>query len=503
MSLLRTCATFGLGLTVLFLAWKGLVSLGPLPALAPMQALAQAPPRTLAEATTTAQALTRWGVIGDGLADDTAALQKAIDQSVGELHLPRGRYRITRSLVIDLDRVGYTSITGTGTAVILMEGPGPALRFQGTHTKSADPGNFSADVWDRQRMPLVDGIAIQGKHPEAEGILATGTMQLTITRVHLRGLRHGIHLIENNRNVAIADSHIYENRGIGIFYDDVNLHQSNITNCHISYNAGGGIVSLRGNVRNVHVTGCDIESNMSPDTPATANVLIDCRESRAGTAEVAITGCTIQHNNPSPDSANIRIFGRSLPTPSGADVQEGHVCITGNVLSDVQVNLHLNDCRGVVVTGNTFWQGYSYNLLVENCHSVVIGPNNFDRNPRYNYGNSKDSNNGLLIRDSVDCTLTGLHLSQVWRQPAGLRIENCRRMNIDGCTVLDCDNAAILLRDVHDSRISDCLLRDDRPGATSQSLHILGGSGNLVQGNLLSRAPLLENTETQLQNNLP
>ena len=352
-------------------------------------------------------------------------------------------------------------------------------------------------------MPLVDGIAIQGKHPEAEGILATGTMQLTITRVHLRGLRHGIHLIENNRNVAIADSHIYENRGIGIFYDDVNLHQSNITNCHISYNAGGGIVSLRGNVRNVHVTGCDIESNMSPDTPATANVLIDCRESRAGTAEVAITGCTIQHNNPSPDSANIRIFGRSLPTPSGADVQEGHVCITGNVLSDVQVNLHLNDCRGVVVTGNTFWQGYSYNLLVENCHSVVIGPNNFDRNPRYNYGNSKDSNNGLLIRDSVDCTLTGLHLSQVWRQPAGLRIENCRRMNIDGCTVLDCDNAAILLRDVHDSRISDCLLRDDRPGATSQSLHILGGSGNLVQGNLLSRAPLLENTETQLQNNLP
>ena len=53
----------------------------------------------------------------------------------------------------------------------------------------------------------------------------------------------------NNRNVSVADSHIYENRGVGIFYDDVNLHQSNITNCHISYNALGGVVSRGGGVQ--------------------------------------------------------------------------------------------------------------------------------------------------------------------------------------------------------------------------------------------------------------
>jgi hypothetical protein len=491
MSTQHLLAWLGLVVLSLTLAWNGLVAQGPATGSKPTA-------RSHA-----ARDLAAWGVVGDGVADDTDALQKVIDQGWGDLQLPKGNYRLTRSLVIDLDRVGYTSITGQGTAVLVMEGAGPALRFQGTHNQSADPGNFSASVWDRQRMPLVDGIAIHGKHPDAEGILASGTMQLTITRVHLRGLLHGIHLIENNRNLAIADSHIYENRGIGIFYDDVNLHQSNITNCHISYNGGGGIVSIRGNVRNVHVTGCDLESNMRPDTPATANVLIDCRESRAGTAEVAITGCTIQHNNPSPDSANIRIFGRSLPNAAGADVQEGHVCITGNVLSDVQVNLHLDHCRGVVVSGNTFWQGYQHNLLIENCNSVVIGSNNFDRNPRYSYGNSNDSKNGLLIRNSIDCTLTGLHLSQVRSQPAGLILENCRRMNVDGCTILDCDNAALLLRNVSDSRISDCLLRDDRPDATAPSLQIIGGSGNLVQGNLFSRTPTLEDTHTQsLQNHV-
>ena len=36
----------------------------------------------------------------------------------------------------------------------------------------------------------------------------------------------------------------------------------------------------------IHITGCDLESNMRPDAPPTANVLIDCRGSQYGTAEV-------------------------------------------------------------------------------------------------------------------------------------------------------------------------------------------------------------------------
>jgi parallel beta-helix repeat protein len=435
-----------------------------------------------------------FGAAGNGLTDDTVALQKIVDSGVGYIHL-KGVYRITKPIVINLDKVGYTSFLGDGVAKIVMDGPGPALKFVGKHFKSADPDQFTENVWQRQRMPIVDCIAIEGKHPEAVGIEAVGTMELTITRVHIRNVLHCIHLTGNNRNLIISNCHLYENRGIGIFYDNVNLHQSNIIGCHISYNSQGGIVSRSGNVRNIQITGCDIESNMSPETPPTANVLVDSADSTYGTGEVAITGCTIQHNSPSPDSANIRIIGRSKPDRNGKPVREGNVTITGNVLSDVKVNVHLKECRGIILTGNTFWMGYNHNLLIENCSNIIVGANNFDRNPRYDYGNSLDARNSLLVSNSADCTFSGLHITNVWKAPAGLMIENCERMNVTDCEILDCDNIGLLLKDVTDSRISNCLISENRPDTESTSLKVIGGSGNMIVNNLMTVAPQIpENT---------
>ena len=231
-----------------------------------------------------------FGAVGDGKADDSAAIQRAVDSKIGVVRLPKGVYRVTKPITIDLDKVGYTSILGDGVARIVMAGPGPALKFVGAHFKSADPKGFSNNVWKRQRMPLVDGIAIEGAHPKSVGVEAVGTMQLTLTRVHVRGALHAVHMTGNNRNAIFSDCHFYNNRGIGLFYDNVNLHQSNVTGCHISYNGGGGIVSRGGNVRNLHITGCDIESNMSPDSPPTANVLIDCSGSANGTTVSGLKG---------------------------------------------------------------------------------------------------------------------------------------------------------------------------------------------------------------------
>ena len=49
-----------------------------------------------------------------------------------------------------------------------MAGAGPAFKFVGTHFKSADPEGFADEVWDKQRMPMVDGLALLGDHAEAE-----------------------------------------------------------------------------------------------------------------------------------------------------------------------------------------------------------------------------------------------------------------------------------------------------------------------------------------------
>lgn len=434
-----------------------------------------------------------FGATGDGKTDDTAAIEHALKDGEGTLDFPRGDYRITRTIVIDLDKTGFTAFEGHGTARIVMAGKGPALRFVGTHvTGSAAPNSFEPRVWRNQRMPLVDGLEFVGAHPEADAIQVEGAMQFTITRSLITRCRHGIHLVNRNRNIIVSDCHIYHNTGIGIFYDNLSLHQSNIVGTHISYCDGGGIVFRGGDVRNVHVGTCDIESNHSPDGPPTANILIDCSSSPSGTAEVAITGCTIQHNSTSPQSANIRILGRGAEGTHGRQ-QWGHVAITGNVLSDVATNVHLAGCRDVTLTGNTFWMGFEHDLVVEDCTAIVMAANAFDRNPGYAYGKSATAINAVIFRDSRDCTISGLHVQGVHTAEAAMVVERCERFNIADCTLLDNDHIGLLLRDVKRSRISGCLIRDDREGAKSLALKAIGGGENDIVGNSFGRPTEIEN----------
>jgi len=368
-----------------------------------------------------------------------------------------------------------------------MSGAGAAFRFVGTHAGSADLKTLKAEVWERQRSPRVNGIEILGAHPEADGIEETGTMEVTISGCVMHKVRHGIHLVERNRNVLVSDCHIYENSGCGVFLDHVNLHQTNIVGCHISYNAGGGVVTRGGEVRNLHIGTCDIESNMVADGAAMANVLIDCSE--GSTAEVAITGCTIQHNSKSPGSANIRYIGAGVTSAKDAKpTQEGHLTITGNVFSDVMVNVHLQGVRGATITGNSFWEGFEHDLLMERCDSVAVGPNDFDRNPRYVVnGNWGKERNGIVVRECEDTKLEGLLVKGVWQKPAAVLLEKCTRATVQNCSILDSDGVGLLLRDCERCVVSGCVIRDDRAEKKSGvSLGVERGKDNWIAGNWLA-----------------
>ena len=184
----------------------------------------------------------RFGAVGDGKTDDTEAIQHAVADGDGILNFPRGEYLITRPIEIVLDAVGRTAIDGLGgTARIVMAGPGPAFHFVGTHANTADPSSFEPRVWQRQRMPTVCNIEIEGRHEQATGLLLEGVMQATITGVLLRRLYDGIRLTGRNRNLVISHCHIYHNRHIGVDIDRANLHQAIISASHISYNPVAGI----------------------------------------------------------------------------------------------------------------------------------------------------------------------------------------------------------------------------------------------------------------------
>ncbi len=407
------------------------------------------------------------GVAGDGKADDTSAIQKAMDAGTADLFFPKGVYRITKTIAIDLDKTGFASLSGSGTARIVMEGAGPAVHFVGTHGGTAAPGSVKANVWESQRTPMVEGIEFVGAHAEADAIEATGTMQLTLSRVVVRECRHAVHLTTRNRNVLISACHFYHNTGIGVFYDQADLHQSNIVGSHISYCGGGGVVSHGGNVRNLHIGTCDIEANHAKDGPPTANVWLDSTGGSIG--EVAITGCTIQHTSKAPGSANIRITGGGddpalLRNQGRGTTREGNVTIGNNVFSDVQVNIEIKSARGVTITGNTFWEGFEHDLVVEDSSHIVVTGNNFDRNPRYLVnGFDNAEKNGLVFRDCADCSLTGNLISGVWKQPAAVEIKNAERFVISHNSILDSDGAGLLLDNVTKSLVSENLIRDDRP----------------------------------------
>lgn len=433
------------------------------------------------------------GAKGDGQTDDTAAIQKAL-LAEGSIAFPKGSYKISQTITVDMSETGFAAISGDGSARILMTGSGPAFHFIGHHEGTAAPDSVKALVWEKERTPMVSGLEIVGQHPEADGIQATGTMQITLSRVVVRKCRHAFHVTTRNRNILVADCHFYENSGIGVFLDDVNLHQINVVGSHISYNRGGGIVSRGGNVRNLHIGTCDIESNHHKDSPPSANVELTSTGGSIG--EVAITGCTLQHSSKAPGSANIRIQGAgtdpSLERRVGRPhTREGNVTISANVFSDVRVNIEVRESRGVVITGNTFWEGFEHDILAENCEHLIVSNNNFDRNPRYAVNGFLDAeNNGLVFKGCADSSITGNVIAGAWRKRAALDIEAGTRLMITNNSILDSDGVGLRLEKVKQSLISDNLIRDDRAEdkrSKEPSLLILNSDDNQIGANLLSR----------------
>lgn len=417
------------------------------------------------------------------LPDRTEELRRRA--ATGELLLEPGVHRITGTIEIALEgRRSAVVRPAAGPATLVMDGPGPALRLVGSHEGTASPRSFQPTTWN-ERMPLVEGIEIVGNHPEADGVELFRTFEAVVSRVAVRWCRHGIRLHERNRNVTVSDVHLYENRGIGLFLDDVNLHQINVSNSHISYNRGGGIVVRDGNVRNLQITGCDIEANMpGDDSPTeTANILLDVSgspEDRSRSiAEVAITGCTIQHSSNysgkeykelAPGGANIRFLGKAVhPIDS--------VTITGNVLSDVSVNVDLRDCTDIAFTGNVLFAPNPDNLHVVRSKRVVVNGNTF--NPR-----EFERPGRIVFEQSEDCVFANNTLRALAAADGVLVVRDSARLRLSG-NVLAESGSGLRIERSRDLLVSDWIVSGLPEGAAFVSKD--EGSGRVVEdGNLVA-----------------
>ncbi len=413
------------------------------------------------------------GAKGDGQNDDSAIIQEALLEGDGLLFFPRGSYLLTKPIEIELSNTGCIGIRGDGTARLIMAGPGPAIRLIGTHKGSADPNSVDEIIWQKERMPLVSGLEIMGAHPEADGIQLEYTMAALLSNLFIHECRHGVHFVTRNRNPIISSCHIYHNRGCGVYFENVNLHQVNIADSHISYNAGGGIKVFNSQIRNLQICGNDIEYNYDLEAKESADIWIDTQEESV--REGAIVGNTIQAL-PSPGGANIRMIGQSQEVAH----KVGLFSISGNLISSQETNIHLKYSRGVAISGNTFFSGHKHSIHAEHSSNIVVGPNVFDHNPDY----AKDTLDGLLFENCSGCTFSGFHFVDTLAE-AVVALKNCSEINMTGCQILNPRNVGVLLDNTRNCKVSNCIILDRRePQIMRQAVKVIGGRDNVISDNM-------------------
>lgn len=426
-----------------------------------------------------------FGASGDGVTDDTAALEHALHEGDGVLRLHKGTFRLSRPLVIDLAKSGYAAIIGDGgTSRLLMTGPGPAIKIVGTHQGTSVPKSVTDAIWQKERFPTLSGFEIVGEHPAAVGIELLRCFQPTISQVSVRRCRYGIHLTERNRNVLITDCHLYDNDVYGLYFDHCDLHQTNVTGCHISFNKRAGIKSLAGDVHNLQITGNDIEYNNRPgtDTPDEGGAEIDFDATEGAISEVTISSNTIQATV-QPGGANVRIRGSISGTNQGACL----IAVTGNIIGSNMRGLDLSHVYRLTATGNTIYDSGEYSILAKSCRGMALGTNTIC----WKADDALPARDGLFFDDCEQVTLTGLTAERLGlgsdEAGAAVMLHNCRDVQMTGCQIIDPIHAGLELKACTRCMITGNSIVDRRdPVRMKHAIRLIGPNKDvMIQHNLL------------------
>ena len=226
-------------------------------------------------------------------------------------------------------------------------------------------------------------------------------MQPTLQRLLIRRCRHGIHLANRDRNVLIADCHIYDNTGVGIFLDRVNLHQTNIHGNHISYCKQGGIKIVGSEIRNIQICSNDIEYNY--DLKAETLRRRPLRLPRGDGARGHASSATPSRPCDSPGGANVRFLGAGKDHPNAV----GLFAITGNLIGSQATASTCTPAAASSVTGNSIYSGYHHAI----CGRGLRAPRHRRQQHRPQPGvQAATRPTSVVLRSCRNVDLTGLIL---------------------------------------------------------------------------------------------
>ncbi|AQU81086.1 MULTISPECIES: right-handed parallel beta-helix repeat-containing protein [Planococcus] len=201
----------------------------------------------------------QFGAEGDGLTDDTKAIQRAIDETPigGTMHIPPGIYKLTKN-------PDLKASTGYGDSFFALKISKPiTIMMDQAIFKTESAGKYGVFwIMATADVHLKGGFLMGDQLPDGSltsniAILLQDSQESSIENVYTKNYSQGIHLHHANNNI-VRNVTSESNYGSGIinFASDYNTIESCVVR-----NSGDGHLSLFGGGKKNLVTGCVVTEN--------------------------------------------------------------------------------------------------------------------------------------------------------------------------------------------------------------------------------------------------
>lgn len=272
--------------------------------------------------------VTNFGAKGNGVADDTAAIQKALNRAAATgdtVYYPKGVYLVNPAKTLRVG--GNTTIKGVGRTSIIR----------------AASGSFG---WELMRVTgkdvLLTGLVLDG-HRRVNRVLtiAGGSARVTVQGLLVQGAAHSSDRRSNYYAGVVSGIVVLGNT------EAIAIQGTEIADV-IARNAGGtGLVA-----RGIYVT-----------------TTWSSRERAA--RKISITGCTIHHIGPADDGDGIYYEDPAMEENRGTGVDS---LIAGNRFDDCAKRAIKVFAKGVTVRGNTINNPYLSNNYYRGTEKGRLAP---------------------------------------------------------------------------------------------------------------------------------
>lgn len=306
---------------------------------------------------------------GDGVADDTAALQALVD-TYKSVRLPSNlTIRLTGSVSIDPDKC---KMFDGGNSTFIIDGDFSAFSIAGSLTSSmtANPGTLSAKIKESEAEFKIVNCKIRSSGGSSgTGVSLSGVFKAVVAGCYLHELKNGISIANQCRDILIAENSIYGCASYGIYVQSTtNLHQLNVVGNFISYCYYCIYLYQPVQIANFQCTGNDIEVSNYPSSGQSSfrAIRIISGDGKSGQlSEIEIVGNTVQGHS---DSTNI------IEIVGGNSRNVELVSIVGNHISNSTGNIIvLNKTKAIACSGNTFKDGGYAFSITDSSKIAIVG----------------------------------------------------------------------------------------------------------------------------------